>query len=71
MILARKGDELSRGQAHDYRTHERADGRTHRQMQATTIPEDQNWPRVKIVDHSDVVGVSSVDAAPTSSSFPT
>ena len=25
------------------------DGRTHRQTQATTIPEGQNWPRVKIV----------------------
>ena len=25
----------------------RTDGRTHRQTQATTIPEGQNWPRVK------------------------
>ena len=41
--LAETGDELSRGQARDWRT----DGRTHRQTQATTIPEDQNWPRVK------------------------
>ena len=37
------GYELSRGQARDWRT----DGRTHRQTQATTIPEGQNWPRVK------------------------
>ena len=42
-ILARMGDELSRGQACGYRTHRR----THRQTQATTIPEGQNWPRVK------------------------
>ena len=26
----------------------RADGRTHRQTPATTIPEGQNWPRVKM-----------------------
>ena len=43
VILAWTGDELSRGQASDYRT----DGRTPRQTQATTIPEGQNWPRVK------------------------
>ena len=43
MILPWTGDELSRGQASDYRT----DGRTHRQTQATTIPDGQNWPRVK------------------------
>ena len=43
MILAETGDELSRRQAHDWRT----DGHTHRQTQATTIPEGQNWPRVK------------------------
>ena len=48
VILARTGDELSRGQASDYRTHGRTDGRTHRQTQATTIPEGQNWPRVKM-----------------------
>ena len=46
VILAWTGDELSRGQASDYRTHGRTDGRTHRQTQATTIPEGQNWPRV-------------------------
>ena len=25
------------------------DGHTHRQMQATTKPEGQNWPRVKMM----------------------
>ena len=39
------GDELSRGQARDWRTDGRTDGRTdtytHRQTQATTIPEGQ------------------------------
>ena len=44
VILAWTGDELSHGQASDYRT----DGRTQRQTQATTIPEGQNWPRVKM-----------------------
>ena len=48
VILAWKGDELSCGQASDYRTHGRTDGRTHRQTQATTIPEGRNWPRVKM-----------------------
>ena len=43
VILAWTGDELSRGQASYYRTH----GRTHRQTQATIIPEGQKWPRVK------------------------
>ena len=47
VILAWTGDELSRGQASDYRTHGRTDGRPHRQTQATTVPESQNWPRVK------------------------
>ena len=42
VILAWTGDKLSSGQASDYRTHRR----THRQTQATTIPEGQNWPRV-------------------------
>ena len=42
VILAETGDELSRGQARDWRR----DGHTHRQTQATTIPEGQNWPRV-------------------------
>ena len=45
VILAERGDELSRGQARDSRT----DGHTDRQTQATTIPEGQNWPRVKKV----------------------
>ena len=48
VILAWTGDELSHGQASDYCTHGRTDGRTHRQTQATTIPEGQNWPRVKM-----------------------
>ena len=43
VILAWMGDKLWRGQASDYRTNRR----THRQTQATTIPEGQNWPRVK------------------------
>ena len=43
VILAWTGVELSPGQASDYRT----DGRTDRQTQTTTIPEGQNWPRVK------------------------
>ena len=43
VILADMGHELSRGQARDWRT----DGHTHRQTQATTIPEGQHWPRVK------------------------
>ena len=44
VILAETGDELSRGQTHDWRT----DVHTGRQTQATTIPEGQNWPRVKM-----------------------
>ena len=43
VILAETGDELSHVQARDWRT----DGRTHRQTQATIIPEGQNWPGVK------------------------
>ena len=44
VILAWTDDELSRGQAGGWRT--RTD--THRQTQAMTIPEGQNWPRVKM-----------------------
>ena len=47
MILAWTGDELSHGQASDYCTYGQTDGRTHRQTQATTIPEGQNWSRIK------------------------
>ena len=47
VILTWMGDELSRGQASDYRTHGQTDGPTHRQTQATTIPKGQNWPWVK------------------------
>ena len=57
VILAWTGDELSRGQASDYRTHGRTDGRTHRQTQATTIPEGQNWPRVKTEHVCDIVEI--------------
>ena len=56
VILAWTGDELSRRQASDYRTHGRTDGRTHRQTQATTIPEGQNWPRVKTTPTQSIVG---------------
>ena len=48
VILVWTGDELSRGQASAYRTHGRTDGHTDRRTQATTIPEGQNWPRVKM-----------------------
>ena len=41
LILAKTSDKLSRGHARDWRPHE--------QIQATTIPEGQNWPRVKIL----------------------
>ena len=44
VILAERGDELSRRQARDWRR----DGHTDRQTQATRIPEGQNWPRVKM-----------------------
>ena len=40
VILVRTSDKLSHGQARDWRPHG--------QTQATTIPEGQNWPRVKI-----------------------
>ena len=43
VILAWTGDELSHGQ-----TWWRTDWRTDGQTQATTIPEGQYWPRVKI-----------------------
>ena len=53
VILAETGHELSRGQARDWHT----DGHkhTHRQTQATTIPEGQNWPRVKTTDLSLII----------------
>ena len=47
-ILAWKGPELSRGQASDWRTDWHTHGHTHTQTQAMTIPEGQNWPRVKV-----------------------
>ena len=47
-ILAWTGPELSPGQASDWHTDRQTDTHTHTQTQATTIPEGQNWPRVKI-----------------------
>ena len=47
VILAWTGDELSRGQTW-WRTDGRTDRRTDGRTQATTIPEGQYWPRVKI-----------------------
>ena len=44
VILAWTGDELSRGQ-----TWWRTDGLTDGRTQATTIPEGQYWPRVKMI----------------------
>ena len=44
VILAWTSGELSCGQARDWHTH----GHTNTRTQATTIPEGQNWPRVKI-----------------------
>ena len=49
VILAWTVDELSHGQAHDWRTHRHTHIHTHTHTQATTIPEGQNWPRVKRV----------------------
>ena len=43
VILVETGDELS-WLTRDWHT----DGHTHRQTQATTIPEGQNWPWVKM-----------------------
>ena len=45
VILAWMSDELSCGQAHDWHTHWHTDP----QMQPMTIPEGQNWPRVKTI----------------------
>ena len=47
VILAWTRDKLWRRQASGYRTHRRTD----RQTQPTTIPEGQNWPRVKTYQH--------------------
>ena len=50
MILAWTGPELSCGQASDWRTdwHIHTWTHTHTQTQAMTIPQGQNWPRVKM-----------------------
>ena len=51
VILAWMGDELSSGQARDCytHTHTHTHGHTDPQTQAMTIPEGQNWPRVKMI----------------------
>ena len=55
VILAWTADELSCGQASDWYTHTLTDTQTG----AMTIPEGQNWPRVKIgVTHSTTPNVS-------------
>ena len=43
VILAQAGDKLMRGQARAWCT----DRRTHKQTQAMTIAESQNWPQVR------------------------
>ena len=48
VILWWTSGELSRGQARDWHTHTRTHEHTDTQKQTTTIPEGQNWPRVKI-----------------------
>ena len=48
LALAWTVDELSRGQARDWRTHGHTHTYTHTHV-ATTIPEGQNWPRVKTI----------------------
>ena len=47
VVLAWTRRDLWRGQARGWRTHTQTDTHTDRQTQATTIPEGQNWPRVK------------------------
>ena len=48
VVLAWTRRDLWRGQARGWRTHTQTDTHTDRQTQATTIPEGQNWPRVKM-----------------------
>ena len=47
-VLAWTGPKLSRGQASDGHTDWHTHTRTHKQTQGMTIPEGQNWPRVKM-----------------------
>ena len=47
VILAWTADELSCGQASDWYTHRHTHTLTDTQTGAMTIPEGQNWPRVK------------------------
>ena len=60
VILADTGHELSRGQARDWHT----DGHTHRQTQATTIPEGQYWPRVKTTTTASKLGITGLCESP-------
>ena len=53
VILAWTSGELSCGQASDWYTHTRTHGHSDTQTQATTIPEGQNWPRVKMIHWSE------------------
>ena len=53
VILAWMGDKLSRGKL-------RVDTWTYGQTQAMTIPEDQNWPRVKNVDNWQTSHICSI-----------
>ena len=64
VILAWTVDELLHGQAHDWRTHRHTHIHTH--TQATTIPEGQNWPRVKmsIIPDSKVTGANMGPTGP-------
>ena len=62
VILAWTDDELLRGQAGGWRT--RTD--THRQTQATTIPEGQNWPRVKMISQGNMGQVNASTKSPGS-----
>ena len=54
-ILAQMGHKLSHRQAQGWPTDAGTHGHSHRQAQATTIPEDPNWPRVK---HDDVIKIN-------------
>ena len=52
VMLAWTADELSCGQASDWYTHTHTYTRTDTQTQAMTMPEGQNWPRIK--SHGDI-----------------
>ena len=64
MILDGTADELSCGQASDWYTHTHTDTRTDTQTQAMTIPDGQNWPRVKmdkLCSATDILGPGLMD----------